>query len=136
VTAHHPLPPECRVPRVELDITAELDLPRLSEVGAVLDRILSLHPAEVVIDLSGCRHLDAAAIGLLLDVQRRLTRRGGVLTLRDPHPRIRRILDTARPDQPLPAGDSAPRPPSGGGDAFGAGPAGPALGRARVVTRP
>ncbi|WP_435818952.1 STAS domain-containing protein [Micromonospora chersina] len=48
-----------------------------------------------MIDLSECRHVDAAAIGLLLDVQRRLNRRGGVLTVRAPHPRIRRILDTA-----------------------------------------
>ncbi|MFJ8577858.1 STAS domain-containing protein [Micromonospora sp. NPDC093277] len=136
MTAHHPLPPECRVPRVELDITTELDLRRLSDVGAVLDRVLSLQPEEVVIDLSGCRHLDAAAIGLLLDVQRRLTRRGGALTLRNPHPRIRRILDTARPDQPLPVADRAPHPPSGSGDAVGSEPARPALGRARVVTRP
>ncbi|MEU8262576.1 STAS domain-containing protein [Micromonospora sp. NPDC048999] len=131
MTAHQPLPPECRVPRVELDITSELDLARLSEVGVVLDRILSLQPGEVVIDLSECRHLDAAAIGLLLDVQRRLARRGSVLTLRDPHPRIRRILDTAGPDQPRQVADaiSASSGPAGGG------PARPALGRARVVAR-
>jgi anti-anti-sigma factor len=122
------------VPRVELDITSELDLSRLSEVGVVLDRILSLQPGEVVIDLSECRHLDAAAIGLLLDVQRRLARRGAVLTLRDPHPRIRRILDTARGDQPRPVAD-APAQPSASSDPPDAGPTRPALGRARVVTR-
>ncbi len=131
MTAHQPLPPECRVPRVELDITTALDLSRLSEVGVILDRILSLQPGEVVIDLSECRHLDAAAIGLLLDAQRRLARRGGVLTLRDPHPRIRRILDTAGPDQPRPVAGATPA----GSDPAAAGPARPALGRARVVTR-
>ncbi|MFU8850872.1 STAS domain-containing protein [Micromonospora sp. SL1-18] len=136
MTAPQPLPPECRVPRIELDVTSELDLPRLPEVGAVLDRILSLHPGEVVIDLSECRHLDAAAIGLLLDVQRRLARRGGVLTLRDPHPRIRRILDTARPDQPRPVAEASPGPPSTSSDPADAGPTRPALGRAKVVTRP
>ncbi|MEU2611034.1 STAS domain-containing protein [Micromonospora sp. NPDC007271] len=135
MTAHHPLPPECRVPRVELDITAELDLPRLPEVGTVLDRVLALQPAEVVIDLSECRHLDPAAIGLLLDVERRLARRGGVLTLRDPHPRIRRILDSARPEHPPPAADADRRAQPVGGEAAGTGPARPALGRARVVTR-
>ncbi|MEU3453506.1 STAS domain-containing protein [Micromonospora sp. NPDC006766] len=132
MTTHQPLPAECRVPRVELDITSELALSRLSEVGAVLDRILSLQPGEVVIDLSECRHLDAAAIGLLLDAQRRMTRRGGVLTLRDPHPRIRRILDTAGPDQPRQVADATPAM----NDPAGGGPARPALGRARVVTRP
>ncbi|MEV0430473.1 STAS domain-containing protein [Micromonospora sp. NPDC050495] len=48
-----------------------------------------------MIDLSECRHVDAAAIGLLLEVQRRLTRRGRVLTVRAPQLRIRRIRDTA-----------------------------------------
>ncbi|SCF08200.1 anti-anti-sigma factor [Micromonospora viridifaciens] len=134
MTTRHPLPPECRVPRVELDITAELDLPRLPEVGAVLDRILALQPAEVVIDLSECRHLDPAAIGLLLDVERRLTRGDGVLTIRDPHPRIRRILDSARHEHSPPP-DAGRRAQPMGGEPAGSPPARPALGRARVVTR-
>ncbi|MEV0430952.1 STAS domain-containing protein [Micromonospora sp. NPDC050495] len=131
MTSRHPPEPECRVPRVELDIVDELDLPHLAEVGAALDRVLSLQPAEVVIDLSECRQIDAAAIGLLLDVQRRLARSGGALTLRDPHPRIRRILDTAHLDQVLRIVASPPPPRSPRGEAAG-GPIGPVRGRARV----
>ena len=132
MTARHPLTSEYRVPRVELDIIEELDLPHLSEVGAVLDRVLSLQPAEVVIDLSECRHIDAAAIGLLLDVRRRLSRRGGVLTVRAPHPRIRRILDTAHLDEALRiiASSPPPRPPRGGALPR---QAGAARGRARIT---
>ena len=133
MSTHHPPVPECRVPRVELDITEELDLPHLSEVGAVLDRVLSLQPMEVVIDLSECRHIDAAAIGLLLDVQRRLSRRGGVLALRDPHPRIRRILDTAHLDGALRV-VAAPPPPRPPGDGALPGPLGTVRGRARVAS--
>nr|WP_196925038.1 STAS domain-containing protein [Micromonospora vinacea] len=81
--------------------------------GAVFDRLLALHPAQVVVDLSGCRHIDAAAIGLLLDVHRRLARADGVLTVRDPNPRIRRILHAARLDQILPVVDTAPSSPPG-----------------------
>ncbi|MGC1215752.1 MAG: STAS domain-containing protein [Micromonospora sp.] len=110
MTAPQPPPPDCTVPLVEIEITEELDLPRLAEVGAVLDRILSLHPREVVIDLAECRHIDAGAIGLLLDVHRRMTRRQGVLSLRSPNPRIRRILETARLDQVLPIVDRPQRP--------------------------
>lgn len=80
----------------------EFDLACLSATGAVFDRLLALHPAQVVVDLSGCRHIDAAAIGLLLDVHRRLTRADAVLTVRDPNPRIWRILQSARLDQVLP----------------------------------
>ncbi|MFI0795858.1 STAS domain-containing protein [Micromonospora rubida] len=92
---------ECTIPLVEVAVT-EFDLACLSATGAVFDRLLALYPAQVVVDLSGCRHIDAAAIGLLLDVHRRLTRADAVLTVRDPNPRIWRILQSARLDQVLP----------------------------------
>ncbi|WFE35494.1 STAS domain-containing protein [Micromonospora sp. WMMD975] len=86
--------PESAVPHVRVEITDELDLAGLPEVAHVLDRVLALQPGEITIDLARCRHLDAAAIALLLDVRRRLARRDGTLTLSNPHPRIRRILAT------------------------------------------
>ncbi|SBT41878.1 STAS domain-containing protein [Micromonospora auratinigra] len=122
MTTAPPSPPECAVPLVELEITDELDRAGLSEVAVVLDRILALGPREVTIDLAGCRSVDAAAVALLLDVHRRLLRQGAALTVRDPHPRIRRILDTARLGETVPIVPGGPRPP-----------AGPARGRARVV---
>ncbi|MER7456811.1 STAS domain-containing protein [Micromonospora sp. NPDC126480] len=102
MTGAQPVPPECPVRRVEIGITDDLHLAGVSEVGLLFDRVLALEPDEVVVDLSACRHIDAAAIGLLLDVHRRLTRRRAVLTLRDPSPRIRSILQTARVDGVLP----------------------------------
>ncbi|MBM0276857.1 STAS domain-containing protein [Micromonospora tarensis] len=102
----------CTLPLVEVCLT-EFDLACLPATGTVFDRLLALHPAQVVVDLSGCRHIDAAAIGLLLDVHRRLARADGVLTVRDPNPRIRRILHTARVDQILPVVDTAPSSPPG-----------------------
>jgi anti-anti-sigma factor len=97
-----PQPPaRCTVPLVEICLT-EFDLACLPETGAVFDRLLALHPGQIVVDLSGCRHIDAAAIGLLLDTHRRMVRAGAVLTLRDPNPRIRRILATAHLDRVLP----------------------------------
>ncbi|MFF3865869.1 STAS domain-containing protein [Micromonospora sp. NPDC001898] len=92
---------ECTIPLVEVAVT-EFDLACLSTTGTVFDRLLALRPAQVVVDLSGCRHIDAAAIGLLLDVHRRLTRADAVLTVRDPNPRIWRILQAARVDHVLP----------------------------------
>ncbi|MFI6784679.1 STAS domain-containing protein [Micromonospora sp. NPDC050276] len=100
----------CTLALVEVCIT-EFDLACLPATGAVFDQLLALHPAQVVVDLSGCRHIDAAAIGLLLDVHRRLARADGILTVRNPNPRIRRILHTARLDQILPVVDAAPSSP-------------------------
>ncbi|MBQ1010557.1 STAS domain-containing protein [Micromonospora sp. M51] len=102
----------CTLPLVEVCVT-EFDLACLPATGAVFDRLVALRPAQVVVDLSGCRHIDAAAIGLLLDVHRRLARADGVLTVRNPNPRIRRILHTARLDQILPIVDTAPSSPPG-----------------------
>ncbi|WP_406079423.1 STAS domain-containing protein [Micromonospora sp. NBC_00858] len=104
-------PAPCTLPLVEVRVT-ELDLACLPEAGAVFDRLLALHPAQVVVDLSGCWHIDAAAIGLLLDVHRRLARADAVLTVRNPSPRVGRILRIARLDHVLSiVTDSAPVPP-------------------------
>ncbi|SCG44455.1 STAS domain-containing protein [Micromonospora rifamycinica] len=94
--------PECTVPLVEVCVTDDLDLAALARSRQVFDRLVELRPAHVVVDLSACRHLDAAAVGLLLDVHRQLTRHGGVLTLRDPSPRAMRVLSAARVSRVLP----------------------------------
>ncbi|WP_308290781.1 STAS domain-containing protein [Micromonospora sp. RL09-050-HVF-A] len=94
--------PECTVPLVEVCVTDDLDLAALARSREVFDRLVALRPAHVVVDLSECRHLDAAAVGLLLDVHRELTRHGGVLTLRDPSPRALRVLSAARVSRVLP----------------------------------
>ncbi|NYH41728.1 anti-anti-sigma factor [Micromonospora jinlongensis] len=94
------MPTRYTLPLVEVRVT-ELDLACLPEVGAMFDRLLTLRPAQVVLDLADCRHLDAAAIGLLLDLHRRLARADAVLTVRNPNPRVRRILRIARLDQVL-----------------------------------
>ncbi|WP_422735721.1 STAS domain-containing protein [Micromonospora sp. WMMD729] len=93
-------PTPCTLPLVEVDVT-ELSRDCLPAAGAVFDQLLNLHPQRVIIDLSRCRHIDAAAIGLLLEVHRRLARADGVLTVRDPNPRIARILHNARLDRVL-----------------------------------
>ncbi|RLP93278.1 anti-sigma factor antagonist [Micromonospora sp. BL4] len=130
-----PAPTPCTLPLVEVCVT-ELDLACLPAAGALFDRLLALCPAQVVVDLSRCRHIDAAAIGLLLDVHRRLARAAGVLTIRNPNPRIRRILHTARLDQVLPVVTDPP-PSTPGGRAPEPASAPPALvahGRAPVTT--
>ncbi|WP_328347666.1 STAS domain-containing protein [Micromonospora sp. NBC_00421] len=94
--------PECTVPLVEVCVTDDLDLAALARSREVFDRLVGLRPEHVVVDLSQCRHLDAAAVGLLLDVHRHLARHGGVLTLRDPSPRALRVLSAARVSRVLP----------------------------------
>jgi anti-anti-sigma factor len=90
-----------RDPLVEVAIAAGLDMAGLPAVRAVLDAAIRLRPDMLVIDLAGCSGIDAAAIGLLLDVHWDLLRAGAPLTLRGPTPRLQRILAIARVDQVL-----------------------------------
>ncbi|MFY1594792.1 STAS domain-containing protein [Micromonospora sp. WMMD737] len=127
-------PASYALPLVEVRLT-QLDLACLPETGAVFDRLLALRPEQVVVDLAGCRYIDAAAIGLLLDVHRRLTSTNGVLVVRNPNHRIQRILHHTRLTQVLPiVGESPPatRDPAPENEPRTAAPALVALGRARV----
>jgi len=54
-----------------------------------------------VVEVYVTETIDAAGIGLLLDVHRDLWRAGARLMLRAPTPRLRRILRIARVDQVL-----------------------------------
>lgn len=86
---------------VEFSVPRDLDHRDLAALRARLDQVLVLRPRRVVIDLAGCTHLDATAIGLLLDVHRRLWSTDGLLSLRSPGPRLRKILEVARVDHVL-----------------------------------
>jgi anti-anti-sigma factor len=94
---------------VEVVIAHRLDKAALPAVCRHLDEILILRPRQLVLDLAECPFIDAAAIGRLLDVHRRLWLTDGLLTLRAPSARLRRILHAARVDHVLhitPAADA------------------------------
>jgi anti-anti-sigma factor len=93
--------PTASVPRVEVHVAEEFDVNTVPRLHALLDEALALNPRELVVDLEDCPLVDAAAIGLLLDVHRRAWRAGGVLTLRSPSARLRRNLRLARVDAVL-----------------------------------
>jgi anti-anti-sigma factor len=86
---------------VEMAITEGLDRSTVPQIGTRLDEVLALRPTQLVIDLKDCPFVDAAAIGLLLDAHRRLWLMDGLLSLRAPTPRLRRILQAARVDHVL-----------------------------------
>jgi anti-anti-sigma factor len=88
-------------PTIEVVITQELDAAAVPRVAALLNEAVDLHPGNLVVDLAECPFVDAAAIGMLLDVHRRLFSAGGRLTLRSPGPRVTRTLRLARVDNVL-----------------------------------
>ena len=77
---------------VTVAVTGALDVTTLPRVRERLEQALAGRPARMVVDLSACTFGDASALALLLDVHRRLSRTGGVLTLRGSCPRVLRLL--------------------------------------------
>ena len=73
-------------------VRGALDVTTLPRVRDQLEQALALRPAGLVVDLSACTFVDASALAVLLDVHRRLSRTGGVLTLRGCCPRVLRLL--------------------------------------------
>ena len=77
---------------VTLTVTGALDVTTLPRVREQLDQAVAGRPGRLVVDLSACTFVDASALAVLLDVHRRLSRSGGVLTLRGCCPRVLRLL--------------------------------------------
>ncbi|MEJ3746974.1 STAS domain-containing protein, partial [Actinomycetes bacterium KLBMP 9797] len=87
------------VPLVEVSVDGDLDLAAVPQLRRVLDGALTLRPAHLVLNLASCPGIDAAGIGLLLDVHRELWRAGARLTLHAPTARLRRVLGIAHVDR-------------------------------------
>jgi anti-sigma B factor antagonist len=75
-------------------LSGEVDM---SNAGYVRDQLLASMPNEalaLVLDISGCRYLDSAAIEVLFDVSRRLGRRRQELRLvMPPDSPLRRVIE-------------------------------------------
>lgn len=82
-----PMPTEVRV-----GVVGELDASTLARVRVQLQDALTERPARLVVDLSDCPFVDAAALTALLDAHRTASRYGGVLALLGCQPRVVRAL--------------------------------------------
>ncbi|MDG6110387.1 STAS domain-containing protein [Dactylosporangium aurantiacum] len=98
---------------VEVLVTDPLDTGAVPHVRALLDDAAALRPADLVVDLTACAYVDAAGIGVLLDVHRRVWSDGGRLTLRGLSPKVARTLELARVDRVLQVTEGSARPPAG-----------------------
>ncbi|NJC71209.1 STAS domain-containing protein [Planosporangium thailandense] len=96
---------------IELTVNGPLEASAVRAFAAVVDRAIARRPRRLVIDLTDCPFIDAAAIDVLLDAHRRTWPSGGLLALRNPSPRVRRILEIARLDHVLQLTTTLPSEP-------------------------
>ncbi|WP_186316230.1 STAS domain-containing protein [Catellatospora sichuanensis] len=99
------------VPVVEVTVRGDLDAWSSGQVDQVLHEALRLRPRELVVDLAGCRAVDAAGVLLLLEAQRRVVHLGGRLALRSPGPQVARTLQEFDHERRLVLVPAAPRAP-------------------------
>ena len=90
-----------RPPEIVIVVTEALDGPAVPRWGSLLAEAVEVNPLQVVVDLTHCPSLDAAAVVHLLQAHRTLMRADGRLLLRRPPDKVRRILKLARVDHVL-----------------------------------
>ena len=81
------------IPRLELIICEASSRSASARLAERVDEAITLRPGHVVLDVTACESLSAAAIGVLVDAHRRVRRYGGRLSLRGANAQVRRLLD-------------------------------------------
>jgi anti-sigma B factor antagonist len=74
-------------------VGGELDLATAPAFRQATTNAVADGARHVVVDLSGCDHIDSIGVGLLLGVLKRARTVGGTLVVVCPDPRLRRVLD-------------------------------------------
>lgn len=90
------------IPVIELRVAESFTGAGLPSIREAVAEVLAVSPEVVTLDLSDCPAVDAAGIAYLLDLHRRMRRDGGRLELRNPTPRVQRVLQHVRLDRILP----------------------------------
>jgi anti-sigma B factor antagonist len=81
-------------PRVAL--VGELDPHTAPALEQAIDQVLEGRDdtaTDLVLDLSGLAFVDSSGLRVLISAQHQLAERGGTLTLHDPSPTVRRLLE-------------------------------------------
>ena len=79
--------------RVVLTLRGELDVATAPALGEALRDLNERGDVDVVIDLAQLQFIDSRGLGVLLHGHRTLKERGGTLTLSDPRPHVRKVLE-------------------------------------------
>ena len=81
---------------VEMVLYGEIDHHRAVQLRSEMDRYLTdRHPQKAVLELSKIDFMDSSGLGLIMGRYALMQRLGGVLTLRNPNPRVVKIFELA-----------------------------------------
>jgi anti-anti-sigma factor len=86
---------------ITVSVDGELDLLTAPKLVAHVDGLLRVEPADVVLDLTETLFIDSAGLAILLNLQRRLERRGHLLRVVCDDGPVRRVIEMARLEETL-----------------------------------
>jgi anti-anti-sigma factor len=76
-----------------LRLVGELDLAEANRAKRIAGTAIAAGTGPFVVDLSELTYCDSSGINVLLDIHRRAESCGRTVILRQPHPRVKRVLD-------------------------------------------
>lgn len=86
-----------------LDLSGRFDAAAKATVQTAIDEALKLGVDHLIINLAGVPFVDSAAIGLLALTHQKFRQNGGRVSLINPQPEVRLILDMAAMPQLIPS---------------------------------
>jgi anti-sigma B factor antagonist len=86
---------------ITMAVQGELDLLTAPKLAGRIGELLRAEPGDVVLDLGETEFIDSAGLSILLNVQRRLERRGGQLRVICDEGPVRRVIELARLEETL-----------------------------------
>jgi anti-anti-sigma factor len=78
---------------MRLIVTGEVELSTADMLVRAVGEALDMHPPAIEVDLAGVTFMDSTGIGALLQARKRATVGGTALTVVNPQPSVRRILE-------------------------------------------
>jgi anti-anti-sigma factor len=78
---------------VAVIVKGEFDLADEARADLAVDFVVGLEIPGVLIDLSGCEFIDAAALRMILRAEQRIARTGARVAFASPPPQVRRMMD-------------------------------------------
>ena len=89
-------------PYTLVKITGEADVTNREELRGVLDAEVAQEPRTLILDLSGLRFMDSSALHVILQANRSLDRKGGMMALVAPQDAVAKMLRLTTADRLIP----------------------------------
>ena len=82
-----------------VELTGEVDLSTSPKLRNRLQELIENYSGRLIIDLGGVAYMDSSGVGTLVELKRKLERKGGSVVLARPQPRVRSVFEITQLDK-------------------------------------